>query len=110
VKAFFLRLFYKYSGLSEILKDIQKDISLDPEIISLIRPLKYKKQDSMDILRELMQITGVNIEIKESKSGVDLRRKMAALAANVTTLNIENSEEVLWRIAEKLRVKRSLQQ
>jgi len=108
VKNFLLYLIYKYSGLSEVAKEIENAIDVDPYIFKLIRPYKYPKEDSMNILKELLAITNtteINIKISDD-SNVDLRRKMAALAANVTVLNIENPEEVLWKIAEKLRVKR----
>ncbi|MEM1599216.1 MAG: RNase L inhibitor [Sulfolobaceae archaeon] len=108
MKGFFTYLIYKYSGLSEIIKEINNSINIDPYILRLIRPHKYPPKDSMEILKELLSIANINdVEIKRSvNANVDLRRKMAAIAANVTPLEIENPEEILWKIAEKLRVRR----
>lgn len=63
----------------------------------------------MDGTRELLRIAdSMGIKVQRSENArIDPRRLAAAQAANVTPIEVENAEDILWEIAQRFRVKRS---
>lgn len=87
--------------LKEIFDEIEKDLTLDPEILRLIMPIKYPQLNGVEELKKMIKELGIEgIEIKESKEPIDERRRATAISSNMSPINIEDPIEVLWKIAE----------
>lgn len=100
--SFILRTFLiKQLGLDEVVDDVVKDMfGESPEVLKLLMPKRYAP---MDLTQELINLAKqFGIEVKEAKGEIDEVRRAAAIAANVTPLNVENPAEVLWQIAMKM--------
>ncbi|BFH73942.1 hypothetical protein SJAV_18860 [Sulfurisphaera javensis] len=90
---------FRLLGVDEIIKDIEEKTK------ELIYPLKLQRENSLELLKELLKNYNVNIELKESNKPVDEARRLTALASNLTPLSIENPEEVLWQLAQAIKPK-----
>lgn len=103
--SFFIKRFlFKELGLDEILNEINREMFDEgAEALSLIFPRKPPMINSKAELVSLVRQLGIDVEIKESNAPIDDRRKAAAIAANMTPLNVENGLDILWQIAMKFR-------
>jgi hypothetical protein len=102
-----LRLFMRLTGLDSTIKEVVDEIvgstGNDPKVMGLLRLVPPSPSDGTTELMELAKSLG--IEVKPAVLTTDLRRRATALAANTTTVNVENPEAVLWEIAQRFRVR-----
>ncbi|WCM36409.1 hypothetical protein [Saccharolobus islandicus] len=95
-------------GVDKMISDITKvlDENVRQSVRELIYPVITEREDSVLILKEILREYNLNLEIKENRNiRISETRRLAALASNVTPLNIENPEDVLWKLAEAIKPK-----
>ncbi|QIW23902.1 RNase L inhibitor [Sulfolobus sp. S-194] len=90
---------FRFLGVDKIVKNIEE------ETRKIIYPIKISRDDSLSILKEILKEYNINIELKESGSLIDERRRLTSIASNMTPLNVENPEDILWQIAQAIKPK-----
>jgi ribosome-interacting GTPase 1 len=105
MSSFLLRFFLKQLGIGNVIDEVKRELLYDE--VSKILNKRYSRIDSISILNEILGSYGINLDIKVKEDNkVDDVRRMAAIAANMTLINIDNPEEVLWKIAQSIKPKR----
>ncbi|SAI84833.1 hypothetical protein [Saccharolobus solfataricus] len=104
MSGFLLRILGFDKMISDITKVLDEDVK--QSVKELIYPVIREREDSISILKEILREYNLNLEIKENRNiRISESRRLAALACNVTPLNIENPENILWKLAETIKPK-----
>lgn len=107
MSSFLLRFFLKQLGIDDVIDEVKRELLYDE--VSKILNKRYSRIDSISILNEILSSYGINLNIKVKEDNkVDDVRRMAAIAANTTPINIDDPEEVLWKIAQSIKPKRRI--
>ncbi|TRM96970.1 RNase L inhibitor [Sulfolobus sp. B1] len=94
----------KLLGLDKVLKEIVND--LGDNDLYLVLPKVKRRENSIEILREILKSYGLEINIEEVNGLVDDRRKLTALASNISPLNLKEPEKILWELAQSIKPKK----
>ncbi len=94
----------KLLGLDKVLEEIIRDLS-DNDLY-LILPKVRRRENSIEILREILKSYSLEINLEEANSIVDERRRLTSLASNVNPLNVKEPEKVLWELAQLIKPKK----
>ncbi len=93
----------KLLGLDKVIEEIVND--LGDNGLYLVLPKVRGRENSVEVLREILKSYGLEINVEEVNGLVDDRRKLAALASNTSPLNLKDPEKVLWELAQSIRPK-----
>ncbi len=98
--SFLIRYIFKQSGIEDTIKEAVEEIISDKDFLDLASIKPTPPSNSKEELKKLIKSLGLDIEIRDSRSSIDLTRRSTAISSNVTPLDIDNPIEVLWKIGE----------
>jgi hypothetical protein len=87
-------------GIDEIVKSFEENLRA-LEVFNL----KREREDSLELLKRIANLYNVNLDVKKVQRTLDDKERLTSLASNVTPLEIEKPEEVLWELAQAIKPK-----